>query len=95
MEKINYVIRPDLTFSVLYHVDSSSKLNPSARSAKKKNNDITLKPGKTTLENTWYSFEDTVISYLCPPLKKGGHIALHLSVGRLVGRSVCRYVGIP
>ena len=28
--------------------------------------------------------------YLCPPLKKEGHIALHLSVGRYVGRSVCR-----
>ena len=51
-------MRPDLTFSVLYHFDSSSKLNPSAHDFKseefhkKKNNDITLKPGKTTLENT-------------------------------------------
>ena len=30
-----------------------------------------------------------------PPLKKEGHIALHMLVGRLVGRSVCRYVSIP
>ena len=29
--------------------------------------------------------------YVCPPLKKEGHIALHMSVGR----SVYRYVGIP
>ena len=28
---------------------------------------------------------------LCPPLKKEGHIALHMSVGMSVGR----YVGIP
>ena len=34
MEKIIYVMRPDLTFSVLYHFDSSSKLNPSARDFK-------------------------------------------------------------
>ena len=27
--------------------------------------------------------------FLCPPLKKEGHIALHMSVGM----SVCRYVG--
>ena len=26
--------------------------------------------------------------YLCPPLKKEGHIALHMSVGRSVGMSV-------
>ena len=26
---------------------------------------------------------------LCPPSKKRGHIALHVSVGRKVGRSVC------
>ena len=31
---------------------------------------------------------------LCPPLKKEGHIALHMSVGMSVGRSVGRYVGI-
>ena len=30
-----------------------------------------------------------------PPSKKEGHIALHMSVGRYVGRSVCRYVGSP
>ena len=35
-----------------------------------------------------------------PPLKKEGHIALHMSVGMSVGRyvvcrSVGRYVGIP
>ena len=29
-------------------------------------------------------------AYLCPHLKKEGHIVLHLSVGR----SVCRYVGM-
>ena len=34
------------------------------------------------------------VGFLCPPLKKGGHIALHLSVGRLVGRSVGLYVGM-
>ena len=28
------------------------------------------------------------ISFLCPPLKKEGHIALHMTVGRYVGRSV-------
>ena len=32
MEKIIYVMRPDLTFSVLYQ--SSTKLNPSARDFK-------------------------------------------------------------
>ena len=26
--------------------------------------------------------------FLCPPLKKEGHIALHMSVGMSVGRSV-------
>ena len=30
-------------------------------------------------------------AYLCPPLKKEGHIALHMSVGRYVGRSVSQY----
>ena len=29
--------------------------------------------------------------FLCPPLKKEGHIALHMSVGMSVGR----YVGSP
>ena len=33
-------------------------------------------------------------SFLCPPLKKEGHIALHMSVGMSVGRSVGRYVGM-
>ena len=32
--------------------------------------------------------------YLCPPLKKEGHIALHMSVGRSVGRSVRLSVGM-
>jgi hypothetical protein len=31
-------------------------------------------------------------SFLCPPSKKGGHIALLLSVGLSVGRSVSRSV---
>ena len=31
------------------------------------------------------------LSYLCPPLKKEGHIALHMSVRPSVGR----YVGLP
>ena len=30
----------------------------------------------------------TVTQFLCPPLKKEGHIALHMSVGMLVGMSV-------
>ena len=38
----------------------------------------------------------SIFLYLCPPLKKEGHIALHMSVGmsvgRSVGRSVCRSV---
>ena len=34
------------------------------------------------------------ITFLCPPLKKEGHIALHMSVGMSVCRSVCRSVGM-
>ena len=34
------------------------------------------------------------ILYLCPPLKKEGHIALHMSVGMSVGRYVGRSVGM-
>ena len=31
---------------------------------------------------------------VCPPLKKEGHIALHMSVGRYVGRSVSMSVAL-
>ena len=45
------------------------------------------------------TFWGIIFYFLCPPLKKEGHIALHMSVGmsvgRYVGRSVGRYVGIP
>ena len=34
------------------------------------------------------------IIYWSPPLKKEGHIALHMSVGMSVGRSVGRSVGM-
>ena len=37
-----------------------------------------------------YHLELLLSVYLCPPLKKEGYIALHLSVGR----SVCRSVGM-
>ena len=37
----------------------------------------------------------TFIAFYYAPFEKGGHIALHLSVGRSVCMSVCRYVGIP
>ena len=33
-------------------------------------------------------FNDIVYALLCPPLKKEGHIALHMSVGRSVRLSV-------
>ena len=36
-------------------------------------------------------FENNIIM---PPLKKEGHIALHMSVGISVGRSVCQSVGM-
>ena len=49
-----------------------------------------------TTEIHVYFFEHNCI-HGPPPFEKGGHIALHLSVGmsvgRYVGRSVCRYVG--
>ena len=35
------------------------------------------------------------LQLIMPPFEKGGHIALHMSVGWSVGRSVGRYVGIP
>ena len=36
----------------------------------------------------------TAALYLCPPLKKEGHIVLHLSVGRSVCRSVSMSVAL-
>ena len=68
MEKIIYVMRPDLKFSVLslwlvFQTESQCTWL-CVREVPQRNNDITLKRGKTTLKNTWYNFEDTVITYL-------------------------------
>ena len=38
-----------------------------------------------------YETHNFCICFLCPPLKKAGHIALHMSVGMSVGM----YVSIP
>ena len=35
--------------------------------------------------------EVSLYKYYYAPFEKGGHIALHLSVGMSVGQSVCRY----
>ena len=44
-----------------------------------------LQPLPFPLHNSW------VDPHFMPPFEKGGHIALHLSVGRSVCMSVCRY----
>ena len=57
------------------------------------------KGGAYCFAHVGHEVQHMCLQYLCPPLKKEGHIALHMSVGmsvgRYVGRSVGRYVGIP
>ena len=45
----------------------------------------------TNLPNLMLAYIPFMLTYLCPHLKKEGHIALHMSVGMSVGR----YVGNP